>query len=100
MAARRCDGCAYWVEGEQWRNDAETDPDEWNGACHRYAPRPTLGDFEHEVVKFLSTLAWEVSDAKARETEFLQWEEAYLAAPSWPRTNGADWCGEWREREA
>jgi|SRR5262249_61970372 len=88
---RRCDLCEFWVIGEQWR-DTE------RGSCHRYAPRPTLGDYEYELMRHLTYLSWDVASDAERESDFMDWEEAYLGECCWPTTAASSWCGDFVSR--
>ena len=87
---QRCDLCQFWVLGEQWRQGA----DDKIGTCHRMAPRPTMGWFEYEILKHLTTLSWKVSSEEEQKSKFNDYEEAYLQSCSWPSTTAIDWCAE------
>ena len=98
---KRCDTCEFWARGDQWleSQDNEAPPDDRRGTCHRNAPRATIGEFEYEVLKHLTTIAWNHADAKQKEEDFCGWESAPLKESSWPSTVGSDWCGEWGQRD-
>jgi len=84
----RCDKCKFWIKGE--------DDDDELGGCHRNAPRPTLGEFEYEVLRHLTTVAWKVQD-DPRDKDYMDWEESRFAATLWPITKADSWCGEFQQ---
>jgi hypothetical protein len=95
---KRCDTCEFWAPGDQHRYDTSRHEDDREGACHRYAPRPTLGDFEYEVLQHLTIMSWRQADEKQQDEDFKGWEDAVLECVSWPATTGAEWCGDWQKR--
>jgi hypothetical protein len=98
---KRCDTCEFWARGDQYPFDENAHHDDRVAACHRNAPRPTLGDFEYQLLSLISLIAWHVGDDdKNNEREFGKWEEATEQTVSWPGTTGSDWCGEWHPRAA
>lgn len=97
----KCFTCKYWVAP---KDADERDPeDDWEGTCHRHAPRPTLGDFEPGLLRHVSHLSWDVVrdwtdwSEEQKEFEFKYLEESHSAWCDWPTTTGASWCGEWKE---
>lgn len=91
----RCDLCVFWKKSDRNRNGAH--PDDMMGECRRNSPSPVSFGFHFEVIKHLSTLAWQVSDEKEREENFNDWEESHCTGfTTWPNTEGDDWCGEFR----
>ena len=76
---KRCDTCEFWARGDQYTFEPDDHPDEQIAACHRHAPRSSLGDFEYELLNLLSIIAWEVGDkGEKNERNHGNWEEAYL----------------------
>jgi hypothetical protein len=102
--ARRCSDCAFWMINEHYGGPAllkpTIDPDYVGGTCRRNAPRPTLGDFEFEVLQHLTTVSWAHADEDQKKNDFDLWEEAYIDRCSWPTTKAEDWCGEFQPRES
>ena len=94
MTERRCDTCEFWVRN--CGDDEDAHVDDMKGKCHRLPPRPTMGDFEYEALKHLSTIAWQSADEEQQHLEFFGWEEAIFEQVTWPVTTASDWCGEWR----
>jgi hypothetical protein len=101
----RCDHCMFWQLGP-YRIGARTrsaeqkkqHPDDRDGTCRRYAPRPTLGEFEYELLRHLTTLAWDVCSKEERSHEFENWDQAARQRVQWPVTGGGDWCGEFKPK--
>jgi hypothetical protein len=85
----RCDECRFWVLGEQSSEQSEMPADERQGGCHRYAPRPTTGNFESRILDALWLMA--------RDDDLESWDEV-LYPVSWPITEGQDFCGEFRRK--
>ena len=92
---KRCDTCEFWARGDQWEFNEERHVDDRTAACHRNAPRPTLGDFEYELIKLVAIIAGR--DVSEKEWNSWDWEESMLHVSSWPATTGSDWCGEWQQ---
>lgn len=98
----KCFTCKYWVAPKN--SDKGIPEEDWEGTCHRHAPRPTLGDFEHDLLNHVSNLSWDVvSDwadwsEEQKAFEFKNLEESHLEWCQWPRTTGESWCGEWQAR--
>jgi hypothetical protein len=93
--AERCGDCRFWVMGEQFGDQPQTDPDERLGSCHRYAPRPTMGDFEYRVLRALMVIM--PKDEDGDPTDY--WEGAELQRTTWPTTAAEDFCGEFSKRD-
>jgi hypothetical protein len=96
ISARRCDKCEFWVLE---KHSPDHHPDDREGRCHRYAPRPTIGYWHSEVMSFLSLIAWQFATDEQTATDFKNWEEAVYEPSSWPATTGADWCGEFLKKQ-
>lgn len=95
--SKRCDTCEFWAHGDQWPPSSKEDKypgylDDRIGSCHRNAPPASLGDFEYELLYFLTQLMPEEG------VNFENWEEAALQRSTWPSTGGGDWCGEWQAK--
>ena len=82
-----------------WQHDDHDEKDHDEGECHRHAPRPTLGTFEHEVLKHLTTLSWNIATEEQKSMDFDSWEEAQSYPGHWPVTQAKDWCGDWRKEK-
>ena len=97
---KRCDNCEFWDLDDQWdeSHNEGRHPDDYVGNCHRNAPRPTMGNFEYEILKHITIVTWKHATEEEKEREFKNWEEAYLGEVSWPSTKASDWCGEWLQR--
>ena len=93
---RRCDTCEFWERGDRGGADDEVHVDDRQGRCRRSPPRPTMGDWEYEILRHLTTISWRNANEHEQETEFRDWEEAVEAPVIWPITTASDWCGEWR----
>lgn len=89
---KRCGTCEFWDRQDQWGGSDVI------GNCHRNAPRPTMGDFEHETLRHLTHISWTHVSDEEKEKEFDNWEEAELQEVTWPTTAVSDWCGEWQQR--
>jgi hypothetical protein len=98
---RRCDTCKFWALGEEFHDKAQLEKhaDDREGTCRRHAPSPVNYGFTYEVLRHLTHLSWKECSEGERETEFQDWEEAMFKSQAWPRTEGHDWCGEWREKD-
>jgi len=92
----RCDHCRYWEDG---KIDNNLHADDRRGTCHRNAPRPTMGDWEYEVLNQLTNITWEHCKLLGRNEEFKAWEEATDHAAFWPSTLGKNWCGEFKAKK-
>ena len=88
----RCDHCRYWEDND---DPATWHADDRRGSCRRNAPRPTLGDWEYQVLNQLTHLTAQLCPGLDKK-EFWNWEEAHGADASWPTTLGHDWCGEFK----
>jgi hypothetical protein len=72
-------------------------PDDREGRCRRHAPVPLLSDFQYEVLRFLSIVAWNIATDDEKKRDFDEWEDhAHVGHACWPTTTGADWCGEYQ----
>ena len=91
----RCDHCRYWEDGEV---DADLHADERRGACHRNAPRPTMGNWEYQVLNQLTHITWEHCK-ELEKKNFESWEEAHEEFIVWPSTLGKDWCGAFKAKK-
>jgi hypothetical protein len=101
MAARRCDTCEFWVEGEPWGGEQpypNAPPDERRGTCHRAAPHTSFGDHEYQLLRHLTLISWQHATEEEQKREFRDWEEVHCDSAIWPTTEGSTWCGEWKER--
>jgi hypothetical protein len=95
MKPPACSLCKYWVFGEQWGSQEKVPPAERQGACHRHAPQPTLGDWEYIVLNLLVEIAPSYSKEELKKTYWWdRWEECRLEPCAWPITKAADWCGD------
>jgi hypothetical protein len=94
----RCDACTYWrlaadlaLSGDIW------DADDKQGECRRHAPRPWSQPIVFEMLLRLSGI-----DPTKQQDHAYDDAEATASDPGitiWPGTTGADWCGEFRQRE-
>ena len=97
---RRCDTCEFWVIHD-YNSGYLLEGDDKSGDCHRAAPRPSLGQYEVNVLSLLVHVAWEVTlgnNRKPSAKDFGNWESAIDIGCQWPVTDGVDWCGEWKSR--
>lgn len=108
----RCDACAFWrISDDPARSGHEWDPDDKQGTCRRHAPQPWNSDVVYEMLKHLTVIAFiaeithsanDEADEKKIQAGYREWEAAASepGLASWPGTTGADWCGEFKPKEA
>jgi hypothetical protein len=93
----RCDACTYWrLSTDPAESGLIWDADDKQGECRRHAPRPW-----NSVLAFeLMAQTIKIEDSTPVDA-FKRWEDAAYSngITCWPATTGADWCGEFRQRE-
>lgn len=86
----KCAACRYWEPDYRDRHGLLEDS---RGLCRRHAPRPTHGQFEHQVLSHLSLLSFHLTDDPEKWSG--EWEDCVPEPSYWPGTSGDDWCGEY-----